>query len=51
MERIFTTSLFTDGFEAEIGGIKSKEFYEKKKRYQRLVIPVKKKISVFSIIQ
>lgn len=51
MEKIFTTNLFRDGFEAEVGVIKSKEFSEKKKQYQRLIIPVKKKISFFFIIE
>jgi hypothetical protein len=51
MERIFTTNSFRDGFEAEVGVIKSKEFSEKKKQYQRLIIPVKKKVSFFFIIE
>lgn len=51
MERIFTTNLLPDGFEAEIGVVKSKEFSEKKKQYHRLIIPVKEKVSFFSIIE
>lgn len=43
MERIFTTNPFPDGFEAEVGVVKSKEFSETKKQYQRLIIPVKKR--------
>ena len=51
LERIFVTNLFLDGFQAEIGVIKSKEFSEKRKLYQRLVIPIKEKVSFFSILE
>jgi hypothetical protein len=51
MERIFTTNLFANGFEAEIGVIKSKNFSEKRKQYHRLIIPLKKKTSFFFILE
>lgn len=51
MEGVFTTNISLDRFEAQVSVIKSKEFSERKKLFHRLIIPVKKKISFFSIIQ
>ncbi len=51
MERMFINNTFRNGFEAEVGVIKSKGFSEKKKLYHRLIIPVKKKASFFFIIE
>lgn len=50
-ERIFTNHTFHAGFEVEAGILKSKEFSDKRKQYQRLVIPCKEKINFFFKIQ
>lgn len=51
LNRIFVNSKSPAGFDAAVGEINDRGFSEKRKRYQRLIIPISKKLSFFFKIQ
>lgn len=51
LENPFINSLSPVGFEAELGAIRDVQFSDKKKQYQRLIIPTKSRINFLSILE